>query len=198
MFSNLRTEFFYILIFQISFNATNLTNHHFCIKQQHHHVYCGGNYTYDCMPDKCSVDKTACDHFRSLTFANSYIRTMRTNNAELMKFIEFKRLMKSCPVLKYAWRVDDFCFNRNQCARYEYNVMIGMKEKVFTDCQCKGKYLHKCTKKICSTDKNACNHFKIKKKSPSLYSKMTECQTGSIFRLQLKQNKCIFITILYI
>ena len=111
--------YFYIAL--ISGEINSLTNHDFCMKQAKHE--CSGQFSYECKPDKCSVDKTACTYFGSLAFTLRAYKSRSNYVHDLKKFNDFKRRIVKCTLPKYELEVGDFCSNDFKCLAIEYDVI---------------------------------------------------------------------------
>lgn len=151
---------FYILIQSYSSSASNsLTNHDFCLKQSKN--TCSGNFSYDCKPDKCSIDKISCVYLNSLAFTLRAYKLRPTYEQELKKFKDFNSLIRDCSLKKYELKTEDYCQNKFKCMFVDFNVISNMNEYKVKDWQCvsEGKHSYKCTKQICSKDKLSCDIF---------------------------------------
>ena len=87
--------------------SKSLTNHDFCMKQSANE--CKGNFSFDCKPDKCSIDKTAYIYFNSLAFTLKAYRSKSSHANEMKKFNDFKSKIINCTRPKYEWKRADFC-----------------------------------------------------------------------------------------
>ena len=156
------------LMFQ-SYVMSNLTNHDFCMNVNRNE--CSGKFSYECKPDKCAFDKTACQYYNSLVFG---LNLRKSSAQEINKFNDFKRFIKNCTTVKYEWRAGDFCLNKAKCFSYDFNVILGIWEEIKTTCACTGKHSYKCNENICSTNKTACKNLN-KEKNIFKRKAATEC-----------------------
>ena len=145
-----------VLIQSDSSSSRGLTNHDFCIKQSSE---CSGNFSYECKPDKCSVDKSACVYFNSIAFVLNSYRSKASYAKDRKQFDAFKSLITKCPVIIYEWKSTDFCLNKQKnCKTLDVDIITGIKTVKTVDCPCCGKHAHKCGENMCSVDKIACDH----------------------------------------
>jgi len=152
------------LMIQSTTIMCNLTNHDFCMKVKNNE--CSGKFSYECKPDKCSIDMTSCLYFNSLVFVLSI---SKKSDSEKKKFNDFKRYIINCPTVTPKMKPGDFCLNTSKCSSQNFNVVMNMWERTNTTCSCTGKHSYKCSENICSISIASCQHFKMEKK-------MKECQ----------------------
>jgi hypothetical protein len=164
---------FNLMIIQ-SYVLANLTNHDFCMKVNNKENKCHGKFSYECKPDKCSIDRAACQYFNSLTFVSNLPRI--NNEKDRQKFNEFKRAIKTCEIRKYTLKMSDVC-SKIKCMinASHFDVLMGSWGTINKECACPKKHSFKCNHNVCSTDKNSCENFKnIWPTKP-----LTECRHSS-------------------
>ncbi len=156
----------------LSYVLANLTNHDFCMKNKENK--CKGKYSYECNSDKCSIDKSACQYFNSLTFVLNLQRTNKVKDRK--KFNEFKSAIKTCETHKNVWQTEDFCLNRMNCTVNEFDVIMRIWAFINQKCVCPKKHSFKCTHDVCSTDRYSCEHFKMNKNKSSTIKNILHCE----------------------
>ena len=159
-----------ILIQSDSGMSIGLTNHDFCMKQT---SKCSGKFSFECKPDKCSIDKKACDYFNSLAFVLNSYRWRTSYPEEKKKFDSFKSLIKNCQLTRYEWKPADLCFkNSNDCQTLDLDVITGIRTIKSVGCSCAGKHSFKCGENVCSVDKRSCEHFQKNGRATKMASKL--------------------------
>lgn len=183
------------LFIQLDFSSSSsgsvLTNHDFCMKQASE---CSGNFKYECKPDKCSVDKTACSYFNSMIFVLNSYRSRASYAEDKKRFNTFKILIAKCPVIRYEWKAADFCLNKlKDCKTRDIDIITGTQKIKIVDCPCDGMHSYKCGKNVCSIDKISCNFYQRNASKMAQHRKaVSECNKKRVHFSNQFSFKCTF------
>jgi hypothetical protein len=162
-------QIIFTIILSIKFiKCIKVTDFCYQIKIENREIECKQNskYKYDCMPGLCSVDpRYSCQSIKLF----STVKDIQKNEKDYIFFRDYYQLflskIRDCTEPpKYKWNQNDLCVNIGSCLQTTFWRIWSTLFKQ-GECKCRGKYIYKCNKDYCASDKRACKYLKHKVKS---------------------------------